>query len=184
VLGERLATWPSTFAIAEDDAELLTGDRSTGDLFLAAVGDGGGGATPAAVARWIVNELPQALGDRELGETRLTGPALGALVSAVESGEITGQVAKDVFAEMVEQGADPRDIIAERGLAQVNDEGAIADLVDTVLATSSDKVEQYRAGKTALFGFFVGQVIKGSQGKANPRVVQQLVRERLGIGGY
>jgi len=98
----------------------------------------------------------------------------------VESGEVTGQVAKDAFAEMVEQGADPQDIIAERGLAQVNDEGAIADLVDTVLATSPGKVEQYRAGKTALFGFFVGQVIKGSQGKANPRVVQQLVRERLG----
>jgi len=178
ILGERFAAWPATYGISDDDADLLTGDRATGDLFLAAVTDGGG--VPAAVARWIVNELPPALGDRELAETRLTGSALGTLVAAIESGEITGQVAKDVFAEMVERGADPREVIAERGLAQVNDEGAIATMVDQVVAANHDKVDQYRAGKTALLGFFVGQVIKASRGKANPQVVQKLVRDRLG----
>ena len=178
VLGERFATWPATFGMSEDDVDLITADRATGDLFLAAVSEGGG--PPAAVARWIVNELPPALGDRDLAETRLSGPALGTLLSAVESGEITGQVAKDVFVEMVERGAEPRAIIAERGLAQVNDEGAIAGIVDQVLAANSDKADQYRRGKTALFGFFVGQVIKASQGKANPKVVQKLVRDRLG----
>ena len=178
VLGERFATWPATYGIPEDDVDLLTGDRATGDLFLAAVTEGGG--RPAAVARWIVNELPPALGERELADTRLSGPTLGTLLSAVESGEITAQVAKDVFAEMVERGADPRAIIAERGLAQVNDEGAIAGIVDQVVAANSGKADQYRGGKTALFGFFVGQVIKASQGKANPQVVQKLVRDRLG----
>ncbi len=139
-----------------------------------------GGAAPAAVARWIVNELPPALGDREIAETRLTGPAVGTLVTAVVAGEITAQVAKDVFTEMVERGADPRQVITERGLAQVNDEGAIGAIVDDVLAANGDKVDQYRGGKTALFGFFVGQVIKRSQGKANPQSVQRLVRDRLG----
>ena len=177
VLTERLATWPANHGIGEDDAELLTGDRPTGDLFLAALADEG--ATPAGVARWMVNELPPALGDREVAETQLSGPALGALVAALESGEITAQVAKDVFAEMVERGADPRHVIAERGLARVNDEAAIVAMVDEVLAASPDKVHQYRGGKTALFGFFVGQVIKGSQGKANPQIVQALVRNRL-----
>jgi len=178
VLGAWLTAWPSSFGISEDDADLLTGDRATGDLFLSAVT--AAGATPPAVARWIVNELPPALGGRGLADTPLTGSGLGALVAAVESGEITGQVAKDVFAEMVERGADPRQVIADRGLAQVNDEGAIAGMVDRVLADNAGKVEEYRAGKTALLGFFVGQVIKGSQGMANPRVVQDLVKARLG----
>jgi glutaminyl-tRNA synthetase len=178
VLGERFVAWPAAFGISEDDADLLTGDRPTGDLFLAAVTEGG--ATPPAVARWIVNDLPPALADRDLADTPLTGAGLAALVAAVESGEITGQVAKDVFAEMVERGADPRQVIAEEGLAQVSDEGAIAGMVDRVLADNAGKVEEYRAGKSALFGFFVGQVIKGSQGKANPKVVQELVKARLG----
>jgi glutaminyl-tRNA synthetase len=178
VLGERFEAWPETYGISEEDADLLTGDRATGDLFLAAVTEGGG--APAAVARWIVNELPPALGDREVAQTRLTGPALGTLVAAIESGEITSQVAKDIFAEMVERGADPREVIAGRGLAQVNDEGTIAAMVDQVLAANPDKVGQYRTGKTALFGFFVGQVIRASQGKANPQAVQKLVRDRLG----
>jgi glutaminyl-tRNA synthetase len=177
VLGERFVEWPAAFGLAEDDVDLLTGDRATGDVFLAAVE---GGATPPAVTRWIVNELPPALGDRQLADTPLTGAGLGALVRAVESGGITAQVAKEVLAEMVERGADPTQVIAERGLAQVSDEGAIAGIVDRVLAESSGKVEEYRAGKTALFGFFVGQVIRASQGKAKPQVVQKLVRDRLG----
>jgi aspartyl-tRNA(Asn)/glutamyl-tRNA(Gln) amidotransferase subunit B len=132
------------------------------------------------VARWIVNELPPALGDRELADVRLTGAGLAALVAAVESGEITGQVAKEVFAEMVDGGADPRQVIAGRGLTQVSDEGAIAAIVDRVLADNGDKVEQYHAGKAALLGYFVGQAIKASQGRANPQIVQAVVRDRLG----
>ena len=177
VLAERFAEWPSAHGIGDDVADLLTGDRPTGDLFLEAVA---GGASPAAVARWIVNELPPALGDRELAETSLTGAALGALVDAVERGTITGAGGKEVFAELVERGGDPAQIVDERGLAQVSDEGAVAEVVERVLRDNPDKVDQYRNGKTALFGFFVGQVVKASQGKANPQVVQKLLTERLG----
>ncbi|MDP1803595.1 MAG: hypothetical protein Q8K72_00370, partial [Acidimicrobiales bacterium] len=176
VLAERLAAWPAEHGIPADAADLLTGDRATGDLFLAAVAAGG----PApAVARWIVNELPAALGDRDLAESGLTGAGLGPLVAAVERGEIAGAAGKEVFAELVERGGDPAAIIAERGLAQVSDEGAVARLVDEVLAANADRVDPYRAGKTALFGFFVGQVVKASQGKANPQVAQKLLAERL-----
>jgi glutaminyl-tRNA synthetase len=177
VLAERLASWPALYGIAEDDAELLSGDRATGDVFLEAIDHGA--ATPPAVARWIVNELPPALGDRPLADTRLTGTGLSAIVAAVEGGEISAVVAKDVFAEVMDSGADPRQIIADRGLAQVSDEGAIASIVDDVMAGNADKVEQYRAGKTALFGFFVGQTIKRSGGTANPEVVQRVLAERL-----
>ncbi|HUR22979.1 MAG TPA: glutamine--tRNA ligase/YqeY domain fusion protein, partial [Acidimicrobiales bacterium] len=173
VLAERLAAWPAEHGISADVADLLTGDRATGDLFLAAVAAGG----PApAVARWMVNELPAVLGDRELAATRLTGASLGALVAAVERSEVSGAAGKEVFAELVDRGGDPAVIIAERGLTQMSDEGAVAEVVDQVLAANAGKVDEYRAGKTALFGFFVGQVVKASQGKANPQVVQKLLR--------
>jgi glutaminyl-tRNA synthetase len=177
VLAERFAAWPALFGISEPDADLLTGDRATGDLFEGAVA---AGAPAAAVARWVINELPPALGDRELAGSLLTAESLAALVHAVGSGAITGPAAKDVFAELVERGGDPQRIIAERGLTQVSDESAIASMVDEVLAGNPDKVDSYRGGKTALLGFFVGQVVKASQGTANPKVVQKVLADRLG----
>ena len=172
VLAGRFAAWPGEHGISESDADLLTGDRAIGDLFVDA------GATPA-VARWIVNELPPALGDRELVGTALTGESLGRLVAAVESGAIAGPAAKEVFAELVERGGDPDRIIADRSLAQVSDEDVVAGFVDAVLAANPDKVEAYRTGKPALLGFFVGQTVRASGGKANPQVVQKVLADRL-----
>jgi glutaminyl-tRNA synthetase len=176
VLADRFATWPSMFGLAEEEVDLLTGDRATGDLFADAVHSG---APARAAARWIINELPRELGDRSLEETPLTGQGLAALLQAVESGEVTGPAAKDVFAEMVTGGGDPLQIIAARGLAQISDEGTIAGIVSEVLQANPDKVDQYRAGKTGLMGFFVGQVVRSTQGKANPQVVQRVLGARL-----
>jgi glutaminyl-tRNA synthetase len=177
VLAERFAAWPGVHGLSEADTDLLTGDRATGDLFEGAVS---AGALAAAVARWIINDLPRELGDRDLAGTPLTPSALGALVRAVESGAISGPAGKEVFSVLVEQGGDPDRIIAERGLAQVSDESAIAALVDEAIAANPEKADAYRAGKTALAGFFVGQVVRASGGKANPQVVQKMVAERLG----
>ena len=176
VLADRMARWPARHGLGEADVDLLTGDRATGDLFEAAVAEG---APAAAVARWIVNDVAAEVGDRDLGDTSLTAPGLAGLVRAVESGAITATAAKEVLAELVERGGDADRIIAERGLAQVSDESAVAPIVDDVLAANPDKVALYRDGKTALFGFFVGQTVKASQGKANPQVVQKLLTERL-----
>ena len=177
VLAERFAAWPAAHGLSESDVDLLTGDRATGDLFEGAVSSG---APAPAVARWVINELPRELGDRELADVPMTPAAFGALVSAVESGQISGPAGKEVFAVLIAEGGDPARIIADRGLAQVSDESAIAAMVDEVIAANPDKAEAYRAGKTALAGFFVGQVVRASQGKANPQVVQKLVAERLG----
>jgi glutaminyl-tRNA synthetase len=176
VLADRLAAWPEAHGISEADAELLSGDRATGDLFAQAVA---AGAPARVVARWIINELPHELGDRDMGASPMTGAALGALVIAAESGAVSGPAAKEVLAELVRRGGDPEDIIASRGLAQVNDEAAIGAIVDQVLAANSDKVDQYRDGKSALLGFFVGQVVRASHGKANPQVIQKLLLARL-----
>jgi len=177
LLADRFAAWPSKYGLADGEVDLLTADRPTGDLFEDAIGTG---APPDVVARWIINELPRELGDLPLDGTKLTGTGLGDLVLAVDSGQITGTAAKEIFAELVQHGGDPRQIIVERGLAQVDDEEAIAAIVNDVLAANADKVDQYRAGKTGLLGFFVGQVLRSSQGKANPVVVQRLLAARLG----
>ena len=178
LLADRFATWPATFGLSEHDVDLLTADRPTGDLFSEAVSSG---APAAVVARWVINELPRELGDRTVDQTGLTGRGLAELVLALESGEITGAAAKDVFAEMVDRGGDPRQIIAEKGLAQVSDEAQIAAMVKTVLDANPEKVDEYRAGKTGLWGFFVGQVVRSSAGKANPQVVQRALGDRLGV---
>jgi Asp-tRNA(Asn)/Glu-tRNA(Gln) amidotransferase B subunit len=180
LLADRFAAWPVTYGLTEDEVDLLTADRSTGDLFEEAVG---AGAPADATARWVINELPRELGDRPIDRTPLTGAGLAALLQAFTSGDITGVAAKEVFAEMVRTGGDPVDIIADRGLAQVSDEGAIAGIVDEVLTANPDKVDEYRAGKTGLLGFFIGQAMRSSGGKANPQVIQQLLGARLSNGG-
>jgi glutaminyl-tRNA synthetase len=176
LLAQRFASWPASYGISEDEADLLTGDRATGDLFEAAVAAGG----PApAVARFLVNELPPALGDRMLAEVALTGEAAGRLVALLEAGTVTAAAAREVFAELVERGGDPRRIVEERGLAQVSDEAAVGAVVDSVVAANPDKVAQYRSGRTQLLGFFVGQAMRASGGTADPKVVQRLLAERL-----
>ena len=116
-----------------------------------------------------------------IDETPLTGQGLADLVQAVESGEITGPAAKDVFAEMSRARAATLGRSSPSGVwPRCSDEAAIAGFVDEVLAANPDKVDQYRAGKTGLLGYFVGQVVRSSQGKANPQVVQRLLAARLG----
>ena len=176
-LAARFAAWPGEHGLSESDADLLTGDRATGDLFLAALE---AGAPAPAVARWLVNDFPPELGDRSPADIPMTPGALAALVRLAEDGTISGPAAKEVFAELMAKGGDPAGIISARGLTQVSDESAIAAIVDEVLAANPDKVAAYREGKTALLGFFVGQSLKASGGKANPKVVQEVVAARLG----
>jgi glutaminyl-tRNA synthetase len=180
LLADRFTAWPVTYGLTEDEVDLLTADRPTGDLFEETVR---AGAPPDVTARWVINDLPRDLADRPSDRTPLTGRGLAALLQMVTSGAITGVAAKEVFAEMVRNGGDPQVIIADRGLAQVSDEGTITSIIDKVLAANPDKVEQYRSGKTGLLGFFMGQVVRSSAGKANPQVIRQLLGDRLGQDG-
>ena len=134
-----------------------------------------------ASANWLLSELYGAL--NRLGKTLETspvGPTDGAeLLALVADGTISGTIAKQVFEIMLETGDKPGKIVEEKGLKQTSDTGAIEAAVATVLANNADKVEQYRGGKEALFGFFVGQTMKAMQGKANPQVVNELVKKGL-----
>jgi glutaminyl-tRNA synthetase len=174
-LASRLERYQG-LGLTADQADLLTGDRASGDLFEQATA---AGASPGGAARWIINELPRELAGREIADANLDGGKLGALVKLVEDGRITGSAGKEVLAAVVATGADPAAIVKERGLDAVADTGALAALVDQILAANADKVAQYKGGKTGLLGFFVGQVVKASQGKASAQAAQALLTEKL-----
>ena len=164
--------------LAESDARLLAADAALGGMFEQAAEVSG---HPRAAANWIVNELLRELKDRAVSDLPFGGRHLGELVSLIVAGTISGTVAKEVFAEMLTSGERPRDIVAAKGLEQLTDASDLAPLVDRVLDGHADKVAQYRAGKTALIGFFIGQVMGASRGRANPQLVRELLDERLSV---
>lgn len=129
-----------------------------------------------ALASWVVNELGTAI---RAGNTRVPPARLAALVDLLQKGAINTRIARDVLAAALETGADPVEIVEQRGLTQVSDATAMAPIVDRLIAENPDKVAAYHAGKTAIVGFFVGQVMRETQGRANPQVVQDLVTRRL-----
>jgi aspartyl-tRNA(Asn)/glutamyl-tRNA(Gln) amidotransferase subunit B len=176
--GARLRRFVDEYGLSHSDASLLTSERVLADYYERAAL-----AAPnaRAAANWIRSELL-----RELEAANLSAEAspvspeeLGRLLHAVEEGKINGKQAKDVLVEMFRTGKGAEAIIEERGLVQVSDEGEIDRIVDEVIASSSKQLEQYRAGKEALFGFFVGQVMKASKGKANPKIVNERLRAKL-----
>jgi glutaminyl-tRNA synthetase len=175
-LAAAFARYRGELGLSESEADLLAGDRPTRDLFEATVS---AGAKPAAAAKLIVNELPRVLGDRELADSKLTAGSLAALLALLEAGTITGPAGKDVLAELCAHGGDARAIVESRGLAALADTGALEAIVDDVLAKNAAKVAEYRAGRTGLVGFFVGQVVRAAGGKASPQLVQEVVTKKL-----
>jgi aspartyl-tRNA(Asn)/glutamyl-tRNA(Gln) amidotransferase subunit B len=139
------------------------------------------GAEPKQAANWVVAELFGALNRRgESIEQSPVSPSHAAeLLGLVADGTISGTIAKQVFEIMLETGQGASAIVEERGLKQTSDTGAIDAEIDKILAANADKVEQYKAGKQQLFGFFVGQTMKAMQGKANPQVVNERLRVKL-----
>ncbi|CAN5613988.1 glutamine--tRNA ligase/YqeY domain fusion protein [soil metagenome] len=172
----RFARYRGDLSLSRDDAALLAGDSSFAAFFEGALERHG---NAQGVANWTVNEVRRAFKERSAEDLSLEPADLGALVALVDEGTITRRVAKEVFAAMMETGGDPREIVREKGLEQVADEAALEPLVDGLVATNPDKVEAYRGGKTGLLSFFVGQVMRETQGKANPQLVQELVTRKL-----
>ena len=170
------------------NAAVLTAEAETARWFEALMAEGARiqkkseGEVAKASANWLLSELFGAL--NRLGKTLDTSPVTpeqGAeLLALVADGTISGTIAKQVFEIMLETGDAPAKIVEERGLKQTSDTGAIEAAIAKILSDNADKVEQYRGGKEALFGFFVGQTMKAMQGKANPQVVNELLKKALG----
>ena len=168
----------SDYGLSSYDAAVLTEERETAAFYEKAAE----GQDKKLVSNWMSVELFGALNKagKSLDESPVSPSQLGGLVALISDGTISGRIAKDVFADMFETSKDADVIIEEKGLKQVSDTGAIEALIDQVLAENQDKVEEYRGGKDRLFGFFVGQTMKLSKGQANPAMVNDMLKAKLG----
>jgi aspartyl-tRNA(Asn)/glutamyl-tRNA(Gln) amidotransferase subunit B len=169
------------YALPEYDAGQLTQSRALAEYFEAAVA---AGAPAKAASNWIMGELARKLKEQALdvGSSPLRPERLAGLIGLIEKGTISGSMAKDVFDRMFSSNQPAEAIVAEEGLAQIDDESQIVVLISEVLAKNADAVVQYRGGKTSTFGFLVGQVMKAAGGKANPRRVNELLTRTLQSG--
>ena len=167
-----------SFGLSTYDAEVLVADKQVAEYFEEVVA---AKADPKLVCNWISGELMRIMNENKVDIRNVGIPAesLASLIQFLQEGSISGKIAKTVFEEMVQSGKDPATIIEVRGLKQVSDEGALRGLLETLLNNNPKQVEQYRAGKTQIKGFFVGQVMKETKGQANPKIVNQLLEELL-----
>ena len=166
-----------TLGLSAQDASVLVQERERAEFFEKAAE----GHDAKLVANWLSTELLGALNkaELELRQSPIKPAQLGALVGLISDNTISGRIAKEVFAEMFAIGKDPSVIVDEKGLKQVTDTGAIEKIVAEVIAENPDKVAEYKGGKDKLFGFFVGNVLKKSGGKANPGIVNDLLKKKL-----
>jgi glutaminyl-tRNA synthetase len=162
--------------IPVDDAETLCSSEDLQRFFESAVAAHN---NPKLVANWTINEVLRELKERTLEELKLGPTELGSLVALIDAGTISSKIAKEVFETIVKDGGDPLAIVREKGLEQITDAGAVASILADVIDEHPGQAEACRAGKTKLLGFFVGQVMKKSRGRANPALVQQVVRDAL-----
>jgi aspartyl-tRNA(Asn)/glutamyl-tRNA(Gln) amidotransferase subunit B len=167
------------YGIPEYDAGVLTQSAELADYFESVAA---ASAAPKAASNWIMGELLRTIKERgvSVADVPLTAAALAGLIKLVEGGTISSSIAKDVFARMYASGRSADEIVAADGLAQIGDEAALATIIRDVVGRNADAVEQYRAGKAQTFGFLVGQVMKASGGKANPKLANQLLKRELG----
>ena len=160
------------------DAAILVSEKPIADYFESVAS----GRDGKSAANWVINDLLGALNKASKGieETPVSPEQLGAILDLIKEGTISGKIAKDLFEIVWSNGGDPRQIVEDRGMKQVTDTGAIETAVDEVIAANADKVEQVKE-KPTMAGWFVGQVMKATQGKANPQAVNALVRQKLGL---
>ena len=175
----RLEHYTLDLGLSSDDAAILAADSELSAFFEEASKTHD---NPQGVANWIINELLRALKDTSLGILPLRPAHLGELVALVDDGTISSRIAKEVFEVMLQAGESPKAIVEARGLEQVTDLRKLEPVVDKLMTENPDKVAAYRGGKTGLLGFFVGGVMRETQGKANPQLVQEMVQERLRSG--
>ncbi len=166
------------YGLTDYDAGVLTASKPLAEYFEAVVAAGAG---PKAASNWITSELMGALHAQglEIGDSKVTPPALAELIKLVEDGTLSSKMAKAVFSEMFATGKPAADIVEEKGLKQVSDAGELEAMLQKIFEAHPNEVEQFKAGKEKLMGFFVGQVMKQTKGQANPKLVNQLVRKLL-----
>ncbi len=176
---EKLSRFVQVYRIKEEDARVLVEEKALADYFEEAVK---GYREPQIISNWILSELLGYLNkeNKQITDTLVKPSQLRELVELVDEGIISGKIAKSVFKEMYLTGKDPKKIVDEKGLVQITDKGEIERLVDEVIRSNPKAVEQYKSGKKNTIGFFVGQIMKATKGKANPKLVNEILTKKLG----
>ncbi|RMF92585.1 MAG: Asp-tRNA(Asn)/Glu-tRNA(Gln) amidotransferase subunit GatB [Candidatus Schekmanbacteria bacterium] len=175
---EKKQRFVSQYGIPEYDAGVITASKALADYYekVAAIYN-----DAKKVSNWVMGELLRLLkeDEKEISDILITPENFASLLQLIDKGTISGKIAKTVFEEMYKNGKTPDEIVEEKGLEQVSDEGEIAGIIDRVLAENTKQVEQYLGGKEKVAGFFVGQVMKATSGKANPGLVNKILKEKL-----
>lgn len=174
---EKKARFISDYKLSAYDAGVLVNEKARAEYFETVAK----GRDPKMAANWVTGDLFGALNKAglDIEQSPVSAENLGGLIDLIADNTISGRIAKEVFEEMFKTGDKPADIVERKGLRQVTDTGAIDAAIDGVLAANADKVAEFRSGKDKLFGFFVGQVMKQTQGKANPALVNELLTTKL-----
>ncbi len=167
------------FGLSAYDAGVLVAEREAAVYYEAVVA---AGRDPKVAANWVISELFGRLNkdDKTIAESPVSAQQLGGLLDLLADNTISGRIAKDVFDEMFKTGRDPADIVEEKGLRQITDTGAIEAVIDQIIADNPKQAEQYRAGNTKVAGWFTGQAMRATQGKANPQLVNEILKKKLG----
>ncbi|WP_418655056.1 Asp-tRNA(Asn)/Glu-tRNA(Gln) amidotransferase subunit GatB [Ancylobacter moscoviensis] len=175
---EKKARFVSAYGLSAYDADVLVAEKDTADYYEACAT----GRDAKAAANFVINELFGRLNKegKDIASSPVSAQQIGAIVDLIADGTISGKIAKDLFEIVFTEGGDPREIVEARGMKQVTDTGAIEAAVDAIIAANPDKVEQVKA-KPTMLGWFVGQVMKQTGGKANPQAVNDLLKGKLGI---
>ncbi len=174
---EKRARFISQYGLSDYDAGVLSGEKEIAEYYEAVVK----GRDPKLAANWVSSELFGQLNKigKWITDSPVSADALGGLIDLIADNTISGRIAKDVFAAMFETGKPAKQIVEEKGLRQVTDTGAIDAAIDDIMAKNADKVAEYRGGKDKLLGFFVGQVMKATGGKANPALLNERLKAKL-----
>ena len=175
---EKKERFMKGFGLSPYDAGVMVADQATADFFEAVAS----GRDAKMAVNWVMGDFFAAMNrtGKTIDNPPVSAADLGAMIDLIADNTISGRIAKEVFELMVETGKSPAVIVEEKGLRQVTDTGAIEAVIDDVLAKNADKVAEYKSGKDKLFGFFVGNVMKATQGKANPALVNDILKAKLG----
>jgi aspartyl-tRNA(Asn)/glutamyl-tRNA(Gln) amidotransferase subunit B len=174
---EKKARFIADYGLTPYDASVLVAERASAEYF-EKVAKGRDGKL---ASNWVTGELFGVLNTlgKTIEESPVSAQGLGELLDLIKDGTVSNRLAKDVFEAMVESGKPAAQIVEEKGLRQVTDTGAIEKAIDDILKANADKVAEYKSGKDKLFGFFVGQVMKATGGKANPAILNELLKKKL-----
>ncbi|MCI5147152.1 MAG: Asp-tRNA(Asn)/Glu-tRNA(Gln) amidotransferase GatCAB subunit B, partial [Candidatus Electrothrix sp. AR3] len=173
---ERQQRFRDSFALSEEVAIILTASRELADFFEQACGEYD---NPKKVSNFIVTELLREYGPERISLCPVSASQLAALLLMVEKSIISGKIAKTVFADMLKSGDDPEQIVKAKGLVQMSDEGELVAIVREIIEANPDQAQQFRDGKTKVMGFFVGQLMQKTKGKANPQMANTLFVQEL-----